>query len=169
MPQYGLTLKSMLETGNAIMPAPGRQKLEHYKFKASVGYQWDPFSKQLQSISQTQARHKTIPFLSECKIYRAVKEAGGRPGLQSWLWASTAPLRRGQPCNSINTWENTKHAELHVIWTKLLFKTTMYFLWGRPSRATEDSSLIPTPMVLPDIQTRMVLPTAEDNVLLSSD
>lgn len=45
MPQYGLTLKSMLETGNAIMPAPGWQKQEHYKFKASVGYPVRPFLK----------------------------------------------------------------------------------------------------------------------------
>lgn len=131
MPQYELTLKSMLESGNTIMPAPGRQKQEHSKFKARVGYSVRSFliitTRHIPNPSQVQNNSISARVwnLQSC-------EGGWRlPRFAERLWASTAPLCGGQACKSITTWENTKHAELHIIWTKLLLESSCTFCEAR--------------------------------------
>lgn len=165
MLQYGLTWKGMLYTGNAIihwechntlgMPEAGTLQGQGQRGLPSE----TPFSKQLQSISQPQARHRIIPFLSN-----------SRKGKSTELWRRQQLPRSAElivskhstslwRTDTISTWETTEHDELHAIGIKLLLKIIMYFLCGRPESYRKHRHR-PYPIVLP---------TAEDKTVLSSD
>lgn len=106
MPQYGLTLKSMLETGNAIMPAPGREA-GALQVQGQRGLPSETLSQ-----NNYKAYPKPKPGTKQFHFCQSLKstELGSRLAAAQvcradWLWASTAPLCRGRPCNSVSTRE----------------------------------------------------------------
>lgn len=163
MLQYGLTWKSMLYTGNAIILAPPLQggkcrSRNTARSRSEWATQWDPLFK-------TTTKH--IPTTSQAQNNSISVKS--RKGESTELWRRQQLPRSAElivskhsaslwRTDTISTWETTEHDELHAIWTKLLFKIIMYFLCGRPESYRKHRHR-PYPIV----------PTAEDKTILSSN